>query len=197
MSFIKNIKPAGMRNEIAALLMIGVLSTACQSKHKDSRALTQRIQYDVTIKSPDPNLDWWVQNIEGMNREAFINDFLNAAYHGNIKAYDAFLLNEMPPDQVKNIGRRSDTLRLQRALAPYEYHDTIINKELSIHEITRIRFLEEWTLNKENMQINKEVMGIAPLLESYDESGNLRGYQPMFWIFFDKKYPEALRGSVL
>ncbi|MBE0663256.1 MAG: hypothetical protein IH597_12425 [Bacteroidales bacterium] len=186
-----------MRNQIAALLWIGVLLTACQSKQKDSWAVTQRIQYDVTIKSPDADFDWWVQNIEGMNREAFITELLNAAYQGNVKAYDVFLLNEMTADQVKNIGRRSDTLRLQRPVPPHNFRDTIINKELSIHEITRIRFLEEWNLNKENMQINKEVMGIAPLLESYDENGNLRGYQPMFWIFFDNKYPEALRGSVL
>jgi hypothetical protein len=186
-----------MRNQIAALLVLVMLFISCQSEDKDSWTVTQRIQYDVTIKSPDPDLDWWVQNIEGMNREAFINELLYAAYQGNIKTYDAFLLNEMTTNQVKDIGHRSDTLRLQRSVAPYDYHDTVINKELSIHEITRIRFLEEWNLNKRNKQINKVVMGIAPLLESYDENGNLRGYQPMFWVFFDKKYPEMLRGSVL
>lgn len=187
-----------MRTLLAATFFAGLITlSACQPGKDDSRSITQRIQYDVNIKSPDPNFDWWVQNIEGMNREAFVSDLLKAAYKGEVTTYDPFLLSKLEPDQISRIGRRIDTLRMQKPVPPYNFYDTIINVELSIHDITRIRFLEEWKLNKRNMQINKEVLGMAPLLENYDESGNLRGFQPMFWIFFDKKYPEALRGSVL
>lgn len=186
-----------MRTFLAAIFLSGLIAlSACQQSKDDSRSVTQRIQYDVSIKSPDPSFDWWVQNIEGMNREAFIADLIEAAYKGDVTTYDPFLLSKLEPGQISRIGRRSDTLRIQKSVPPYNYYDTIISVELSIHDITRIRFLEEWNLNEKNMQIHKEVLGIAPLLESYDESGELRGFQPMFWIFFDKKYPEVLRGSV-
>jgi hypothetical protein len=187
-----------MRTILAAVFFAGLIAlSACQKRKDDSRSVTQRIQYDVSIKSPDLNFDWWVQNIEGMNREAFISDLLQAAYTGDVTAYDPFLLSKLEPGQISRIGRRSDTLRMQMAVPPYNFYDTIISVELSIHDITRIRFLEEWNLSEKNMQIHKEVLGMAPLLESYDESGNLRGYQPMFWVFFNKDYPQALRGKVL
>jgi hypothetical protein len=35
------------------------------------------------------------------------------------------------------------------------------------------------------------------MLENYDETGNLRGYQPMFWIFFDDAYPGPLQRKAL
>jgi len=186
-----------MKNPVIVLIILVLIKASCSGLEKDQSTITQRIQYDVTIKSPDPDLDWWVQNIEGMRRETLINDLLEVAYQGKVNAYDPFLLSKMHPEQVQSIGSRSDTFRLQRPEPPYEYYDTVINQRLSIHEITRIRFLEEWNLNRKNMKISKEVLGIAPMLESYDKNGVLRGYQPMFWIFFDQKYPAALKGRVL
>lgn len=187
-----------MRILISAVIFTGLITlSACQRKKDDLHSVTQRIQYDVTIKSPDPNLDWWVQNIEGMNREAFVSDLIAAAYKGEVTTYDPFLLSKLEPGQISRIGSRSDTLRIQMSEPPYTYYDTVINVELSIHDITRIRFLEEWQQNPESRQVHKKVLGIAPLLESYDEEGILRGYQPMFWIFFDDAYPRKLQGKVL
>lgn len=186
-----------MRKSILFLISIGLIVQSCRQIQENTQTITQRIQYDVTIKSPDPDLEWWVQNIEGMNREAFVTDLLEATHKGTVKTYDPFLLSAISPDQISRIGRRTDTLRMQLPVPPYSFYDTVINVELSIHDITRIRFLEEWKLNPKNMQVHKEVLGIAPLLESYDENGFLRGYQPMFWIFFDDDYPGKLRGKVL
>jgi hypothetical protein len=186
-----------MKTSIIIFSCILLMQVSCRQKSGDEWTITQRIQYDVSIKSPDPNLEWWVQNIEGMNRESFISDLLEAAYNGDIETWDPFLLTQTGSDQIKRIGSRSDTMRLQRTQAPYTYYDTVIIKEISIHDITRIRFLEEWKQNKQNKQIKKEVLGIAPMLENYDETGNLRGYQPMFWIFFDDAYPGPLQRKAL
>jgi hypothetical protein len=186
-----------MKNPDFVVIILVLATAACSEPDAELSTITQRIQYDVTIKSPDPGLDWWVQNIEGMRREALVNDLLEAAYKGKIRAYDPFLLSKLSPDQVQSIGSRNDTIRIQRPEPPYEYFDTVITQRLNIHDITRLRFLEEWNLNEKNMKISKEVHGIAPMLESYDKNGILRGYQPMFWIFFDQKYPAALEGRVL
>lgn len=185
-----------MKTTLSVMCLLLLLQFSCKQSENDKLTVTHRIQYDVTIKSPDTGFDWWVQNIEGVNREAFVSLLLENAYKGKIKTYDAFNYNPIAPAAVKNIGRQSDTLRIQRAEPPYTYYDTVIVRELSIHDITRIRFLEEWKMNKKSMQIRKEVLGIAPLLESYDEQGHLRGYQPMFWFFFDKDYPEKLTGRI-
>ncbi len=181
---------------IYMLVVVTIAFAACSPKRIDTESITQRIQYDVSIKSPDAGYDWWVNNIEGKNREALINDLMQAAYNGKVKTFDAFLFTENKPDQVRKIGSFSDTLRVQRSVPPYEFYDTVVTRELSIHDISRLRFLEEWSINPQNMQIHKNVIGIAPLLESYDESGILRGYMPMFWVFFDENYPAALSGRL-
>jgi len=142
-------------------------------------------------------MDWWVQNLEGMKREEFIKDFLEAAFSGKVPAYDAFSYTRLNPNQIRGIGSRNDTIRLQRTEPPYGYYDTVVSKSMSIHDITRLRFIEEWQVNPENMLITKKVLGIAPMLENYDETGAFRGYQPMFWIFYDSRYPDALQGKIL
>ncbi|MDD5507554.1 MAG: hypothetical protein PHD25_04390, partial [Bacteroidales bacterium] len=79
--------------------------------------ITERIQYDVDIKSPDPDFDWWVQNIEGSKREVFIRQVMEAAYEGKVRTFSYF--NEpLTPRQVREIGFQSDTLTFQRAVPP-------------------------------------------------------------------------------
>jgi len=179
------------------LFILGSLFLGCANRNNERNTLTSRIQYDVTIKSPDQALDWWVQNLEGMTREEFVKDLMEVALSGKVRAYDAFLYTRLSPDLVRRIGSRTDTIRLQRAEPPYNYYDTVVSRSMSIHDITRIRFLEEWQVNPMNMQITKKVLGIAPMLENYDETGTFRGYQPMFWIFYDNRYPAALQGKIL
>jgi hypothetical protein len=65
----------------------------------------------------------------------------------------------------------------------------VIEQKLDPRLITRIRFLEEWSVDKKHFRIVKNVLGIAPLMENYSETGELRGYMPLFWIYIDKRYP--------
>ncbi|MDP2424389.1 MAG: hypothetical protein U1C46_07695 [Bacteroidales bacterium] len=174
------------------LAAIVLMAFSCSRKAGDDWVVTDRIQYDVVIKSPEPDLEWWIQNIEGKNREAFILQMLDAAYSGKVRTYDYYNYRELSGDQVRSIGSRIDTLSFRRNTPPYDFYDTIIRKELSIYNITRIRFIEEWKLNNKTLELKKYIIGMAPLVENFDEDGNLRGFMPLFWIFFDEKYPGNL-----
>ncbi len=183
-----------MKHFIVGLFVALTLLSSCLRKKQKTDFITKRIQYDVTIKSPDPEFDWWVQHIEGLNRETLIGDLLNAAYRGKIKTYDPFLLTENTVEQVKKLGTRYETVRLKRDVDPYDEYDTVFQKGISIHDITRIRFLEEWTIDRNGMRIDKHILGIALMAENYDDTGLLRGYMPLFWIFYDDAYPGKLKG---
>lgn len=185
-----------MKQSIICLSVVLVIFLSCSCEHKKQEYVTQRIQYDVTIKNPDPDFDWWIQNIEGMKREALINDLLEAAFRGEVKTYDPFSLSANSIEQVKNLVVRHETVRLQRDVEPFDHYDTVIQKGISIHEIMKIRFLEEWTMNRKGMTIDKNILGIALMAESYDNTGFLRGYMPLFWIFYDDAYPGKLKGIV-
>ncbi len=185
-----------MRIKMLFLIITAIMFSLVSCEDKKTEFITQRIQYDVLIKSPDADMDWWVQNIEGLTRETLIKDLIEAALQGKVQTFDPFSLSLNTAEQVKNIGARYETVRMQRSAEPYEYYDTLILKSLSIHDITKIRFLEEWTLNRKEMKIDKNILGIAPVAENYDESGILRGYMPLFWIFYNDDYPKKLKGTI-
>jgi hypothetical protein len=142
----------------------------------------------VDIKSPDPEYDWWVQNIEGSKREMFIRKLIDAAYSGKLRIYNYF--NEpLTVEEVRSIGNRTDTVTFQREYPPYDFYDTVIRQQLELRDITRIRFLEEWSMDDKTLEFSKKIVGIAPIIRKYDENGDLRGYMPLFWVYLDESYP--------
>jgi hypothetical protein len=179
------------------ILLSIILISACTGKkdeadNKDNKLLTERIQYDVLIKTPDPEMDWWVQNIEGSKRESFIKTFLNLAYDGKVKAYDYFN-NPLTPEQVKNIDNRVDTVSVPDPKNPEVNKDTVIKLKLDMQKITKVRFLEEWSFDEKKMNFDKKVVGLMLMKENYDEKAELRGYSPLFWLYFDDSYPAKLK----
>lgn len=172
------------------LITLFCVIISCNRSSKDSLVpVTERIQYDVDIKSPDPDFDWWVQNIEGSKREIFIRQVMDAAYNGKVRTYSYF--NEpLTPRQVREIGFSADTLTFQRATPPYDLFDTVVEQTLNFNDITRFRFLEEWYMDPGTFEITKKVVGMAPIIRKYEETGELRGYMPLFWIYFDENYPK-------
>ena len=168
------------------LLMIFLVS--CGNFGKDKTVICEKIQYDVPINNPDPGHYWWVNNIEGSKREAFINNLLKLAFSGVIQTYDYFN-NPLTSNQLGTMY--TDTLyrTLRRTYPPYELYDTMTINKMEFTDISKIRFLEKWEYNKDNLLINKKVIGIAPVIDKKDNEGNTIAVQPLFWIYFDEKYP--------
>lgn len=184
-------------NLLSLLFFVALLATlSCNREKKDNRTLlTDRIQYDVSIKNSDSTADWWMQNMDGRSREAFIKLIMEKAYSGKYETYDYFNHTALSAEQVKAIGNRTDTLSIQRAAPPYDLYDTIMKTELRMGDILRVRFLEAWYWNEGSGQMEKEVTGICPLLENYTPTGEFRGNQPLFWIALSDKFPFADTGA--
>lgn len=169
-----------------------VLGFSCRNDTADKKntIITERIQYPVFIKSPYPDdTDWWIENLEGAKREKFVNLLLDAAFEGRVNIYDYFENNLLTKTQVENIFSRTDTLRIQKTTPPFNEIDTVIVQKLDRMNIHRITFMEEWTFDEKNFQLEKKVVGIAPAVTVYTDSSQIKGYKPLFWIYLDKKYP--------
>jgi len=173
---------------VIAGLTFGWLTSCKDNTDKSKTVITERIQYDVNIKSPNPDYDPWVQNIDRRKRMAFVNMIMDAAYSGKIQAYDYFN-NPITAEQVKSIGVDTIYQTLMRVYPPYDEYDTVIISKFELKDITKIRFLEEWYIDEDNLEIEKKITGIAPVIGKYDQSGNLLGFQPLFWLYLDKNYP--------
>lgn len=160
-----------------------------KESQNDKIVLTELIQYDVFIKSPDQEQAWWVQNIEGRNRAKFVKRILDAANSGDYRLYHYFFNTPLTAEQIDAAFNKTDSVTLQRGYSPYDWYDTIMVNKLDSDDITKVRFLEEWYIDEEKFDVEKKIVGIAPLMENYNEAGDFRGYVPLFWIYLDDKYP--------
>ncbi len=155
------------------------LFAGCRSKPEE--IITKRIQYDVNIKSPNPNYDWWIQNLVGPQREKLAETILRGAVSGKIKVYD-YYYQPLNKQAVARILSDTIAIRVKETKPPYAVKDTLIIKHIGIKDIQRLRFLEEWRINPKTMQFTKIIKGIAPVARHFDAQGNVR-WQPLFWIF--------------
>lgn len=173
---------------IFCLLIFALIISACTKK---GDKLTERIQYDVTIISPETDLDWWVQNLDNVKRETLVRSLMSAAKSGEHKVYDVMTLKEMSPEEIAEKGRVKELMTLAREYPPYAEYDTLVITEIDLSRISKVRFLEEWYLNEETGKITKKVVAMCPMLESYTETGELRGHLPLYWVSYVRKFPLA------
>jgi len=179
-----------MKNlNLLLLLLLAAFFLSCNNEDKFQN-LSERIQYDVPIKNKDVDANWWVNNIVGPDREDLIKGIFEKAQNGEIKVYDYF--NELlTPEDVRKIGIDTSYKTIKRNTPPYEEYDTMIVTQLEWEDITKLRFLEEWKIDPKTMDIQKTVIGIAPV-KMVTVGGNLYS-MPLFWIYLDEKYPAILK----
>ncbi|MCX6230013.1 MAG: hypothetical protein NTZ33_00585 [Bacteroidetes bacterium] len=152
--------------------------------------ITKKIQYDVNIISNDKSCDWWVNNIETSDREYFLKTIIDVASKGKLRTYD-FFMNPLDKKKFAHLLHHTDTVLMQRLTEPYENFDTIVKVDFDQNSIVKIRFVEEWSLNTQSFKFYKKVLAICPMIEGLDDKGNVRGYTPLFWIFFDESIKNA------
>ena len=174
-----------MKNVIPGLFLLAtlIMMTGCRENRKPE-VLAAKIQYDVPVVSSNPQLDWWINNLEGSKREPFLQRVMEAAEKGEVKVYDYFN-NPLKPAQVLSLGTDTVYQTLLRTRPPYEEYDTIIVNKVTYRDITKIRFLEEWRWDPETLEIDKKIMAIGPVIEK--EFGQESFTQLLFWIFLDEK----------
>lgn len=181
---------------LVLVMAFSLFTTSCRNGTDSGKDIvTKRIQYDVSIRNTDPDMDWWVQNIEGSNREKLIKDILGRVTSGEVKAYDFLSCKPFTANEIAAMMKRVDTISVERSTPPYDLVDTVLVTEIRLSDITKIRFLEEWSMNDKTLALTKKVAGICPLVERLTDSGELRGYKPLFWVFLDDKYPAELQSQ--
>ncbi len=180
------------KRSLIILLLTAILFSCEYKKDEERKIITSRIQYDVYIKSPDSQYVWWRENIPGPDREKLVNWIMDKAYSGDIEAYDYFN-KPLTVEQVKSIGKDTIYRTLMRTEAPFEKYDTMVVKSLELQDIKKIRFLEEWYYDKNNDLINKEIIGVSPVIERYNDEGEFIANQPLFWLYFKEGYAQKMK----
>jgi len=177
-----------MKNQtiILVLILLIICSTSCSDSSSKNEILASKIQYDVPVSNNDPQLDWWINNIEGSKREPFLKRIMEAAEKGEVKAFDYFN-NPLTPAQVQSIGTDTIYQTLLRTYPPYEEYDTMILSSITYRDVVKIRFLEEWQWNPVTLEMDKKILAIGPVTQKEIACENFN--QLLFWISLDDRFP--------
>jgi gliding motility associated protien GldN len=119
----------------------------------------------------------------------FFTILMEAAEAGEITVYstedDKFSI-PLTPDEVASMGASIDTIA---TVDPETYEETfqVVRNEVNPQDVKRFRIKEIWFFDEESSTLQVRILGIAPLIEEFDDNGNFKYERPMFWAY----YPEA------
>jgi gliding motility associated protien GldN len=114
-----------------------------------------------------------------------------AALRGDIKVYDPAVENAdqfkrvMDIKEVAQIGLKTDTVIQINPLNPDKEDTVVVNNTLQYNRITKYRVKEVWFFDTKTSSMQVRIIGIAPVMEDYDEKGNYRGDMTMYWVYFN------------
>jgi len=111
---------------------------------------------------------------------------------GSITAYDAGPLltddefrKPLLAGELKDIFTRVDTVYTED-LNSGEIIPTIQEVTLESRDIKMYKIKEDWIFDKQRSSMDIRILGLAPMREVRGEDGEVRGYAPIFWLY----YPE-------
>ncbi len=111
---------------------------------------------------------------------------------GSITAYDAGPLltddefrKPLLAGELKDIFTRVDTVYTED-LATGEMVPSIQETTLESRDIKMYKIKEDWIFDKQRSTMDIRILGVAPMREVRGEDGEIRGYAPIFWLY----YPE-------
>jgi len=121
-------------------------------------------------------------------RQSLMQVIYNAVTEGTLTAYttdnDEFL-TQVSVDELKKKLDKSDTITLTRPEPPYEEYDSMVSNPFRTSDVVLIRIKEDWFFDKQRSVMDVRIIGICPITESYDAvTGEFRGYDPLFWVYF-------------
>jgi gliding motility associated protien GldN len=115
-------------------------------------------------------------------KQGILDDGSITAYDAGVDGWDDEFIKMMLVSQVKEKLIKMDTLT--RETLEGEQEQVIQEVETKSEDIRRYRLKEDWIFDKQRSSMDIRIIGIAPLKANRGDDGEIRGYQPLFWLYF-------------
>ncbi|BDS14864.1 type IX secretion system ring subunit PorN/GldN [Aureispira anguillae] len=117
-----------------------------------------------------------------------ITTLLDAAKEGNITLYSSWdekFSIALSQDEIQNLMSYADTISIYD---PETLRDSIVvvTNEFNWENVQKYRIKEVWYFDEETSTLGVRILGIAPIINRYDDNGEFLNSGPMFWAY----YPE-------
>ncbi|NLL28810.1 MAG: gliding motility protein GldN [Bacteroidales bacterium] len=129
-------------------------------------------------------------HVETNGRINFVSVILKGVEEGSIRAFNAVTDDFTVPlsqEEIENALVVADSTPRFDPFTGEQLPDTVIIMPLDVSSFTKIRLKEEWFFDMQRSVIECRILGVCPIRDEYDDEGNLKGFRPLFWIYF----PEA------
>lgn len=167
------------------VLMI-VFAVSCKNEKAGPPVVTDQIVYTVKLKNPDTIPDTHHEYMDDSTRIHFLKNIIDPVLAGEVTGW---VWTDKP--RIATVEELKSRFAWDKSKP---FPDTLdpINYRIDLNKITTIRYFEQWSMHRKTLQIEKKVLGIALILDSYDDQGNFRGTEPVLYVFYDKEFPLSL-----
>lgn len=120
-------------------------------------------------------------------------------YNGEITAYGNPLLDDgftspMTAEEVRALLSKTDSIPVYDLDGNISYQQVTL--EVMPEHIKQYWIKEDWFFDRQRSIMEVRIIGLCPLRENVGENGEVRGYQPLFWIYFPEARPALARNEV-
>ncbi len=135
------------------------------------------------------------------NRKSLFDVIRSGIESGELHAYDRPALDdefqyEMPLSLVKAKLNTMDT-QLTQNINTGAMDTVLVPVSIESAAITQFWVKEDWFFDKQRSVMDVRIIGIAPMREKYDKmTGEYRGYEPLFWLYFPECRPYFVQFEV-
>lgn len=179
-SFLKAIKDSFMMPINSKEIFSIELNTASKKYKIDIDK--PMVIYDVCIIPLVDNPSPYYHQISLSDKQKYFTDLFNIVKNNKITVLDYFY-NLIPKEKISE-------LFYTRGIEDSTNKE--VNIPISINEIGRIKFMEQWYWDTTNLSVNKYVIGVNPGLKVM-QGDDLIGYSPLFWAIFNNEFVDVLR----
>jgi hypothetical protein len=121
------------------------------------------------------------------NRTELILDIFNAVEAGTLipletKSFEKGKEKVLTIDKMYESMTHKEKVSVMESFPPYNEKDTVVTSVEPFENIIGIRFIEDWSFEPEQLNFYKKVKTFALLFISYDNTGELSGYRPLFYL---------------
>jgi len=125
------------------------------------------------------------------DRKSMFDVIKTSLLAGKLTAYNNPVLDDefkvpMTKSELENLFTKVDTNYVENINTGLT-EPAIVRTEMGAEDVKQYWIKEDWFFDRQRSVMDVRIIGIAPLIESKTETGEVRGCKPIFWIYF----PEA------
>jgi gliding motility associated protien GldN len=119
-------------------------------------------------------------------RQGLLVDGSITAYSVGAIGTDDEFKKPLLASELKELFTRLDT-QMTENLETGDYEAVVQEINLESRDVKMYNIKEDWIFDKQRSAMDIRIIGIAPMKEVRGEDGEVRGYAPLFWLY----YPEC------